>query len=498
MNDVSLGLGEFAQSVSGPPWILGARGCPLDSPENTVSSLALALDAGLDGFAYDVRSCASGEPVLMADERLERTTDGSGLLFDCTLPGLSELDAGAWFSKRHAGVSVPLVDEVLEHFSGEQGEAIHFMRLHSTGNLPEVLACAGERPRRFPLRIASRSREVCLQVRDAGFNSVLVGSEADLDSFRFVRDERIAGFATTIGGWHAEAGNSTWTCERWGLDVDLPEDLLTACRLPLFGFTTREAARALAVRAAGKLAPGMERWPLRVPVLPVEPGGIEGVRSKKSGEWAGAWEPRLALENPFLFPVHVKLGLRVRRGAFEIEGLPLELELAAGEACVVPTRVVGGSWSPGGDPVVLAIFTWNAGAGRRAGQLLVEAPLIRVRSIALDAISRRLVLLRENPQDVDASLIVRRHGSSLLVSIENAGELEDPHIIVRVGDHTVRAGQGLRVALPQHIGGEGVAFSCGIEGWLNRKGRRIRSLRRWAGGLPQDADTGEPGRILAV
>lgn len=498
MQDVSLGLGEFAQSVDGPPWILGARGCPLDAPENTVSSLQLALDAGLDGFSYDVRSCASGEPVLLADERLERTTDGSGLLFDCTLPGLSELDAGAWFSKRHVGATVPLVDEVLELFGSEQGETIHFMRLHSATSLPEVLECAAQRPRNFPLRIASRSREVCLQVRDAGFSSVLLGSEADLDSFRFVRDERIAGFATTIGGWHAEAGEAAWTCERWGLDVDLPEDLLTACRLPLFGFTTREAARALAVRAAHRLAPGMEFWPLRVPVLAVEPGGIEGVRSKESGEWAGSWRPRLVLENPFFFPVHVKLGLRVRRGAFEVEGLPLEFELAAGEACELPTRLVGGSWSPGGDPVVLAILTWKSGAGRRAGQLLVEAPLVRVRTIALDGIARRLVLLRENPHDVDASLIVRRHGQALLVSIENSGELEDPHIVVRVGDHTLRAGQGLRVALPQHIGGEGVAFSCGIEGWLIRNGRRIRSLRRWAGGLPQDADTGEPGRILAV
>lgn len=498
MDDVSLGLGEFAESINGPPWILGERGSPLDAPENTVSGLKLALAAKLDGFSYDVRACASGEPVLMTDERLERTTDGTGLLFDCTLPGVSELDAGAWFSKRYVGEPVPLVDEVLQLFGEEQPEAIHFLQLRQAEALPEVLACAAELRRKFPLRIASRSREVCLQVRDAGLNAVLISSEADVDSFRYVRDERLAGFATTIGGWHAEAAGEDWPCERWGLGVDLPEDLVDACRLPLFGFTTRESARALAVRALLQLAPTCERPPLRVPPLLVEPGGIEGVRTKESGEWAGAWNPIVELENPFPFPVRVQLGLRVRRGAFEVEGLPLEFDLEPGEACQIPTRVVGGSWSPGGDPVVIAIMSFEQGAGRPTGQVLLEAPLVRARTIKLDAVSRRLVLLRENPRDVDASLVVRRHGHDLLVSIENAGELEDPHIVVRVGDHTLRGGQGLRVSLPRHLGAEGVAFSCGIEGWIERKGRRIRGLRRWAGGLPQAADSGEPGRILGV
>jgi len=498
MDGVSLGLGEFAESVSGPPWILGARGCSLDAPENTISGLKLALAAGLDGFSYDVRPCATGEPVLMADERLERTTDGSGILFDCTLPELFHLDAGAWFSKKFVGEAVPLMDEVLEHFGEEHAETIHFMELRTTECLDEVLSRIGELPRKFPLRIASRSREACLQIRDAGLNAVLIGAAADLDSFRFVRDERLGGFATTIGGWSADAGEETWSCERWGLGVDLPEDLVTACRLPLFGFTTREAARALATRALASLVPNLERPPLRAPLLSVEPGGIEGVHSNENGEWAGRWAPQFELENPFLFPVHVKLGLRVRRGAFEVEGLPVEVELEPGEARVIPARLVGGSWSPGGDPVAIAIVTWAAGAGRGAGQLLWEAPLVRVRAISVEGISRRLNLIRESPTDAGASMIVRRHGGDLLVSIENAGELEDPHVVVRVGDQTVRGGQGVRVRLPMDIGPGGVAFSCGIEGWLERKGQRIRGLRRWAGGLPQDADSGEPGRILAL
>src|SRR5262249_57114396 len=63
---------------SGPPWILGLRGSPLEAPQNTLASLRRALELRLDGVAYHLPACATGEAVLLRDERLERTTDRRG------------------------------------------------------------------------------------------------------------------------------------------------------------------------------------------------------------------------------------------------------------------------------------------------------------------------------------------------------------------------------------------------------------------------------------
>lgn len=497
-------IGAFAAAQQAPPWILGARGCPLDAPENTLSGLRLALASGLDGFAYDVRACATGEPILMADARLERTTTGRGPVADAGLPELFHLDAGSWFGKRFVGEAVPLLDEALELSRDEpEGEPpLHWVELAHARVAHEAIDRIRERGRRLPVRVASRNRETCLELRDLGLQAIYVAHSADPDSFRFVRDERLAGFATTMAGWRDETGAREWPCERWARNVDAPEELLEACRLPWFGLTTREPARALSARALCALCPGIERYPLQVPHLPIEPGGISGAFSssdESKGEWTGSWNLSCEVENPFDFEVHVKLGLRVRRGAFEVEGLPVEFPLGPGELCSTSFRLTGGSWSPGGDPVVMALYSFARTAGRPEGTLLLDAPLERIRAVHLDQVARRLRLLRERPDDPEATLSIRRAGRSLLVSLENPGGLDDPHVVVHFDGVVLRGGSGLRAVLPERVDPvRGLAFSCGIEGWREEGGERVLALRRWSGGLPQDADAGVPGRLLPL
>jgi glycerophosphoryl diester phosphodiesterase len=92
-------LGLHGELVPGPPWIFGLRGTPREAPENTLASLRAALALGLDGIAYDVRACASGDFVLCADARLERTSDATGELRERTPAELARVDAGVWFSR---------------------------------------------------------------------------------------------------------------------------------------------------------------------------------------------------------------------------------------------------------------------------------------------------------------------------------------------------------------------------------------------------------------
>lgn len=479
-----------------PPWILGARGAALEAPENTFPSLRRALELGADGVAYDLRPCASGELVLLADPTLERTSDARGPIADRTWQELSAVDAGGWFQRRFVGEPLPLLEEVLE-LEGDPGQArpMHAIFLHepaAAGELARSLKSVGQR---LAVRVGAARRADALELRDLGLVPMLAAEAADEELRRFVRDERIEALALPAGGWRG-AGEGSWPCERWELCVDAPADLLAACRRPLFGFTTHQPARARAVRELVALAPeDRGGYPLEVPELAVATRG-EG----EGGEWAGRWRPTARVRNPFPFPVRVALQVFVRRGAFEVRGLPVRLSLSPGERWDVPFEIAGGSWSPGGDPLCAALFRWERGPGRPAGRLLLDAPLARRRATVADVIPRRLTMLREGPRDPAASMTLRRQGRELLIAIENAGGLADAQALCVLDGRPYRGGRGLRALLPPDFDErpEGIAFSCGMLGRHAGAAGEGAVLRRWAGGLPQGPDSGDPGRLVPL
>lgn len=66
----------------------------------------------------DVQLTADGTLVAIHDATLERTTNGKGLVNDCTLEQIRSLDAGSWFNSRYVGQRVPTLDELLGWASG--------------------------------------------------------------------------------------------------------------------------------------------------------------------------------------------------------------------------------------------------------------------------------------------------------------------------------------------------------------------------------------------
>jgi len=489
--------------VSGPPWILGYRGSPREAPENTLAGLARAHELGLDGVGFDARACASGELVALHDATLERTTDGEGALDTRTVVELSELDAGSWFHARFRGERLPLIEEALELWAGAAGPACQIVHLRSSAQVARVAELVRALPRPRSVRVASPSRTTCLELRDAGLEAMLCVERVDEDVRRFARDERVAAVYAGPAGWSSAGWSTTgwsttgrgadddeWPCEAWAGRVDEPEDLLRVCRAPLFGFETGEPVRALATRALVSLAPDDDGpFPVRAPLLYVDPEGLEG-----GGDWSGSWDVTGLVRNPFPFSTRVTAGVLVRHGAFEVEGLPVALELAPGEEAEVELHLTGGSWSPGGDPVLFGLYRWGTAGG--AGSLLLDAPLRRVRTVVADAIARRLVLLREAPRQREASMVVRRQGPWLLVSIENDGGVREARTLVHLDGRAFDGGKGVRVPLPEDFDrrSAGVPFSCGIVG---RAGAEP-VLRRWAGGLPDELGSGSPGVLLPL
>ena len=79
------------------PRILAHRGGGLLAPENTLAALRYARNLGFEGVEFDVKLTADDVPVLLHDDTLDRTTDGSGAMADMLFDLVTQLDAGSWF-----------------------------------------------------------------------------------------------------------------------------------------------------------------------------------------------------------------------------------------------------------------------------------------------------------------------------------------------------------------------------------------------------------------
>ena len=72
--------------------ILGHRGAMGDRPENTAVSFEKALNDGADGIEFDVHLSSDGVPVVIHDEKVDRTTNGTGMVSRMSLKEIKELD----------------------------------------------------------------------------------------------------------------------------------------------------------------------------------------------------------------------------------------------------------------------------------------------------------------------------------------------------------------------------------------------------------------------
>ena len=93
-------------------------------PGDTLYAFEKAVETGADVLEMDAHITLDGEIVLMHDEKVDRTTDGSGRIEDLLLSKLKLLDAayrwsndgGATFPYRGQGIQVPTLDELFERF----------------------------------------------------------------------------------------------------------------------------------------------------------------------------------------------------------------------------------------------------------------------------------------------------------------------------------------------------------------------------------------------
>jgi glycerophosphoryl diester phosphodiesterase len=78
------------------PSVVAHRGASDSSPEHTLAAYAKAIEAGADGLECDVRLTADGHLVCVHDRRIDRTSNGRGVLSAMSLDELNGLDWGSW------------------------------------------------------------------------------------------------------------------------------------------------------------------------------------------------------------------------------------------------------------------------------------------------------------------------------------------------------------------------------------------------------------------
>ncbi|CAG9623190.1 glycerophosphodiester phosphodiesterase [Sutcliffiella rhizosphaerae] len=100
--------------------IFGHRGSAGTHPENTMISFQQAFCDGADGIELDVQLSKDGIPVVIHDEKVDRTTDGKGLVKDFTLKELKQLNAVYKFKKLYSHAEIPTLEEVLDWAARKQ------------------------------------------------------------------------------------------------------------------------------------------------------------------------------------------------------------------------------------------------------------------------------------------------------------------------------------------------------------------------------------------
>lgn len=94
--------------------VAGHRGMKFFYPENTLLSMQEALDSGVDMIETDLNLTKDKVVVIMHDNTIDRTTNGSGAIRDMTLEELRRYDAGSHMGKQFEGLKIPTLREFCE------------------------------------------------------------------------------------------------------------------------------------------------------------------------------------------------------------------------------------------------------------------------------------------------------------------------------------------------------------------------------------------------
>ena len=102
-----------------PLIITGHRGAGGLAPENTLASIQLALDLGVDRIEIDVQQTNDNVIIVLHDRTLKRTTNGFCFIKSINYADLLKYSAGIKFNKVYAEEKIPTLEQVIDLINGK-------------------------------------------------------------------------------------------------------------------------------------------------------------------------------------------------------------------------------------------------------------------------------------------------------------------------------------------------------------------------------------------
>jgi glycerophosphoryl diester phosphodiesterase len=109
-----------------PIIVTGHRGAAGYAPENTLASIQKAMDLNVDRIEIDIHQTKDSVVVVIHDDSVDRTTNGTGLVADYTYRELRKLDAGSFFNEVYSDQIIPTLEDVLLLIDGKYDLLIEF------------------------------------------------------------------------------------------------------------------------------------------------------------------------------------------------------------------------------------------------------------------------------------------------------------------------------------------------------------------------------------
>lgn len=90
------------------------RGYNTIAPENTLPAFILSKQMGFNSVETDVSFTSDGVAVLLHDNTIDRTSNGTGNISDMTYEQALQYDFGSWKSSAYAGTKIPTFEQFIK------------------------------------------------------------------------------------------------------------------------------------------------------------------------------------------------------------------------------------------------------------------------------------------------------------------------------------------------------------------------------------------------
>lgn len=191
------------------PLITSHAACKGHAPENTLAGIEAALRIGAEAIEIDVHCTADRVPVLLHDDTVDRTTDGSGIVHDMPLDVVRALDAGArQFVPQFHGQRIPTLAEVIDL---TKGKALLQIEIKQQGIEEEVARAVREADAINDCETHSFWPQIVQQMRET---EPRMASALLTDGRRIVEWQEFFGFALSLNAQGISVYHAWATPER--------------------------------------------------------------------------------------------------------------------------------------------------------------------------------------------------------------------------------------------------------------------------------------------